>query len=123
MIGFVEGGGGAEIPKYGYMRGNRPDCRQTNYSLCVTMNPTVPLLHQAFPGNTVDSKTMKKAMVRLRDGLEQGNLREVRPIQIHDRAILEIRDAVLEALEKEPDVNFPLNVIYGPSNRPFQTSL
>ena len=40
-----------------------------NYSLCVTMNPTVPLFHQAFPGNTVDSKTVKETMVRFRDQL------------------------------------------------------
>ena len=66
---FVEGEGGAEILQYGYSRDHRPDCRQVNYSLCVTMNPTVPLFHQAFPGNTVDSKTVKETMVRFRDQL------------------------------------------------------
>jgi transposase len=66
---FVEGEGGAEILQYGYSRDHRPDCRQVNYSLCVTMNPTVPLFHQAFPGNTVDSKTVKETMVRFKDRL------------------------------------------------------
>lgn len=67
---FVEGEGGAEILQYGYSRDHRPDCRQVNYSLCVTMHPTVPLFHEAFPGNTVDSKTVKETMVRFRDQLE-----------------------------------------------------
>ena len=66
---FVEGEGGAEILQFGYSRDHRPDCRQVNYSLCVTMNPTVPLFHQAFPGNTVDSKTVKETMVRFKDML------------------------------------------------------
>jgi len=66
---FVEGEGGAEILQYGYSRDHRPDCRQVNYSLCVTMNPTVPLFHEAFPGNTVDSKTVKETMVRFKDKL------------------------------------------------------
>jgi len=66
---FVEGEGGAEILQYGYSRDHRPDCRQVNYSLCVTMEPTVPLFHQAFPGNTVDSKTVKETMVRFKDML------------------------------------------------------
>jgi len=66
---FVEGEGGADIVQYGYSRDHRPDCRQVNYSLCVTMKPTVPLFHQAFPGNTVDSKTVKETMVRFKDML------------------------------------------------------
>jgi len=66
---FVEGEGGADILQYGYSRDHRPDCRQVNYSLCVTMKPTVPLFHQAFPGNTVDSKTVKETMVRFKDKL------------------------------------------------------
>ena len=69
---FVEGEGGAEILQYGYSRDHRPDCRQVNYSLCVTMHPTVPLFHQAFPGNTVDSKTVKETMVRFKDKLGLG---------------------------------------------------
>jgi len=66
---FVEGEGEAEILQYGYSRDHRPDRRQVNYSLCVTMKPTVPLFHQAFPGNTVDSKTVKETMVRFKDKL------------------------------------------------------
>lgn len=66
---FVEGEGGAEILQYGYSRDHRPDRRQVNYSLCVTMEPTVPLFHQTFPGNTVDSKTVKETMVRFKDKL------------------------------------------------------
>jgi len=66
---FVEGEGEADILQFGYSRDHRPDCRQVNYSLCVTMNPTVPLFHQAFPGNTVDSKTVKETMVRFKDML------------------------------------------------------
>jgi transposase len=69
---FVEGEGGAEILQYGYSRDHRPDCRQVNYSLCMTMHPTVPLFHQAFPGNTVDSKTVKDTMARFKDMLGLG---------------------------------------------------
>lgn len=69
---FVAGEGGAEILQYRYSRDHRPDCRQVNYSLCVTMNPTVPLFHEAFPGNTVDSKTVKETMVRFMDKLGLG---------------------------------------------------
>jgi transposase len=66
---FVEGEGGAEILLCGYSMDHRPDCRQVNYTLCVTMDPTVPLFHEAFPGNTVDSKTVKETMVRFKDKL------------------------------------------------------
>lgn len=45
---FVEGKGGAETLLYSYSRNNRPGFRQVNYSLCVTMEPTVPLFHQTF---------------------------------------------------------------------------
>jgi hypothetical protein len=66
---FVEGEGGADMPQYGYSRDQHSDCRQVNYSLCVTMHPTVPLFHQAFPSNTVDSKTVSESMVRFKDKL------------------------------------------------------
>jgi len=66
---FVEGEGVAGILQFGYSRDHRPDRKQVNYALCVTRKPTVPLFHQAFPGNTVDSKTVKDTMNRFQDGL------------------------------------------------------
>jgi len=67
---FVEGEGAAPILQYGYSRDHRPDCKQVNYALCVTMPEGVPLFHEAFPGNLVDSKTVKTTMERFRDQLE-----------------------------------------------------
>lgn len=66
---FVEGGSGADILQFRYSRDHRPDCRQVNYSPCLTMNPTVPLFHQAFLENTVDSKAVKETMVGFKDNL------------------------------------------------------
>ena len=67
---FVEGEGNAEILQYGYSRDHRPDRKQVNYALCVTHPDVVPIFHEAFPGNLVDSKTVKTTMERFRDQLE-----------------------------------------------------
>lgn len=67
---FVEGEGRADILQYGYSRDHRPDCKQVNYALCVTHPDGVPIFHEAFPGNLVDSKTVKTTMERFRDQLE-----------------------------------------------------
>ncbi len=67
---FVEGVGAAPILQYGYSRDHRPDCKQVNYALCVTMPEGVPIFHEAFPGNLVDSKTVKTTMERFRDQVE-----------------------------------------------------
>jgi hypothetical protein len=36
------------------------------------LHPTVPLFHQAFPGNTIDSKTIRETIVRFKDKLGLG---------------------------------------------------
>ncbi|MDP6626692.1 MAG: IS1634 family transposase [Methanopyri archaeon] len=63
---FVEGKGRASILQNGYSRDHRPDRKQVNYALCVTPEG-VPIFHEAFPGNQVDSKTVKDTMVRFQD--------------------------------------------------------
>ncbi|MDP7080657.1 MAG: IS1634 family transposase [Candidatus Undinarchaeales archaeon] len=64
---FVEGEGAAPILQYGYSRDHRPDRKQVNYALCVTAPEGVPMFHEAFPGNQVDSKTVKETMERFQD--------------------------------------------------------
>ena len=63
---FVEGKGRASILQNGYSRDHRPDRKQVNYALCVTPEG-VPIFHEAFPGNQVDSKTVKDTMERFQD--------------------------------------------------------
>jgi transposase len=64
---FVEGEGDVEILQYGYSRDHRPDCKQLNIGLCVSMPEVVPLFHEVFPGNLADSTTLKATMVRFQD--------------------------------------------------------
>jgi len=64
---FVEGEGTAPILQYGYSRDHRPDRKQVNYALCVTAPDGVPVFHEAFPGNQMDSTTVKDTMVRFQD--------------------------------------------------------
>ena len=64
---FVEGEGAAPILQFGYSRDHRPDRKQVNYALCVTAPEGVPVFHEAFPGNQVDSKTVKDTMERFQD--------------------------------------------------------
>jgi hypothetical protein len=64
---FVEGAGEAEILQYGYSRDHRPDCKQLNIGLCVSMPEVVPLFHEVFPGNLADSTTLKATMIRFQD--------------------------------------------------------
>lgn len=64
---FVEGEGAAPILQFGYSRDHRPDRKQVNYALCVTAPEGVPVFHEAFPGNQVDSKTVKETMARFQD--------------------------------------------------------
>lgn len=66
---FVEGDGEADLLQYGYSRDHRPDCKQVNIGLCVTMPESVPLFHKIFPGNLADSTTLKSTMVQFQDEL------------------------------------------------------
>lgn len=59
---FVEGKGEADILQFGHSRDMRPDRRQVNYGLVVTREWSIPLFHQAFPGNLLDSKTVKSTL-------------------------------------------------------------
>src|SRR3990172_10860934 len=60
---FVEGEGAAEVLQFGYSRDHRPDCKQLNIGLCVSMPEAIPLFHEIFPGNLADSSTLKTTIL------------------------------------------------------------
>jgi len=61
---YVEGEGEAELLQYGYSRDHRPDKKQVVVGLA-TDHEGLPLVSSAFPGNTMDMKTVKGMMARL----------------------------------------------------------
>mgnify|MGYP000240138817 CR=1 FL=1 len=73
----------SEIVKFGYSRDHRPDKKQVATGLDVT-HEGVPLMHEIYPGNTPDQKTVESNMKAL-----QASLKESTFIVVGDRKMLE----------------------------------
>jgi transposase len=73
----------SEIVKFGYSRDHRPDKKQVATGLDVT-HEGVPLMHEIYPGNTPDQKTVELNMKAL-----QASLKESTFIVVGDRKMLE----------------------------------
>jgi len=73
----------SEIVRFGYSRDHRPDKKQVATGLDVT-HEGVPLMHEVYPGNTPDQKTVDSNMKALR-----ARLRESTFIVVGDRKTLE----------------------------------
>lgn len=73
----------SEIVKFGYSRDHRPDKKQIATGLDVT-HEGVPLMHEIYPGNTPDQKTVESNMKAL-----QARLKESTFIVVGDRKMLE----------------------------------
>lgn len=73
----------SEIVKFGYSRDHRPDKKQVATGLDVT-HEGVPLMHEIYPGNTPDQKTVESNMKAL-----QARLKESTFIVVGDRKMLE----------------------------------
>jgi len=65
-------GNSCELAAYGYSRDHRPDKLQVNLGIVLT-EEMFPIMHEVYPGNTVDKATVEGICTRLHDELEVRN--------------------------------------------------
>lgn len=85
----------ADLIRYGYSRDHRPDLRQVNLALNVTVDGAVPVDYRVLAGNTADSTTPLDNLGRLRQLLSRLPQADpahppLAPLFISDRAMLTV---------------------------------
>jgi transposase len=83
----------AELVRYGYSRDHRPDRKQVNLALDVTVDGAMPIDYRVLAGNTADSTTPADNLNRLRELLSHlaqadPSRPPIAPLFISDRAML-----------------------------------